>query len=136
MAGQTSPTLHRFPWEKLHIASVGGWQCATTRANRGSKSGALGAVAWPNRQRGAWPKSCRGRLRTLLPSSGRSGTLPLTPSTATPRLPSQRQHPTRNYRSIRVRADTRALCSLSILCKGVRDRNQREKSLVCSTGRL
>jgi len=65
MAGQTSPTLHRFPWEKLHIASVGGWQCATTRANRGSKSGALGAVAWPNRQRGACPKSCRGRIAQL-----------------------------------------------------------------------
>jgi len=53
-----------------------------------------------------------------------------------PRLPSQRQHSKSNYRSIRVRADTRALCSLSILCKGVRDRTQREKSLVCSAGRL
>ena len=53
-----------------------------------------------------------------------------------PCLPSQREHPTRNYRPIRVRADTPALCSLSILCKGVRDRTQREKSLVCSAGRL
>ena len=146
MTSQRSPIPTRFPWEKLYIGTV--LEAGAARKPQRIKIAEATLVARSlelkdNAEHEEEFQAVEDALSQLgRPQAGTISGQPDGVRRRFPRLlqlcclPSQWEHPTRSHRSIRTRADPLALCSLSLLRKGVRGRTQREKSLVCSAGKL